>query len=159
MISRKICRREHHRVGPTHGEPRICCNHWGKPPVIRQLKYRSWRVPAAQWHPPRSTPQGCASKALAYAAVQDAKQCSGSSIPMPKPKAFHRPNAAPKVQQRAQVHAASMRRLIACLRAALEVHHITPRSKLGRDAEGNLITPPCWGCHRQIDLRCGLCGI
>jgi 5-methylcytosine-specific restriction endonuclease McrA len=34
-------------------------------------------------------------------------------------------------------------------RAGLEVHHITPRSKLGHDAAENLITL-CWHCHRQI---------
>jgi len=37
-------------------------------------------------------------------------------------------------------------------RVALEVHHITPRSKLGDDAEENLITL-CWDCHRQIHSR------
>jgi 5-methylcytosine-specific restriction endonuclease McrA len=31
----------------------------------------------------------------------------------------------------------------------LEVHHITPRSKLGHDAEENLITL-CLECHWQI---------
>ena len=34
-------------------------------------------------------------------------------------------------------------------RMGLEVHHITPRSRLGHDAEENLITL-CWECHRQI---------
>jgi 5-methylcytosine-specific restriction endonuclease McrA len=31
----------------------------------------------------------------------------------------------------------------------LEVHHLTPRSKLGPDAKDNLITL-CWKCHRQV---------
>ncbi|PYU34247.1 MAG: hypothetical protein DMG31_06580 [Acidobacteria bacterium] len=30
----------------------------------------------------------------------------------------------------------------------LEVHHITPRSQLGPDAEENLIAL-CWDCHRR----------
>jgi 5-methylcytosine-specific restriction endonuclease McrA len=34
-------------------------------------------------------------------------------------------------------------------RAGLEVHHITPRSKMGHDIEENLIAL-CWECHRQI---------
>jgi 5-methylcytosine-specific restriction endonuclease McrA len=34
-------------------------------------------------------------------------------------------------------------------RLGLEVHHITPRSKLGDDVEENLITL-CWECHRRI---------
>jgi 5-methylcytosine-specific restriction endonuclease McrA len=34
----------------------------------------------------------------------------------------------------------------------LEVHHITPRSKLGDDAPENLITL-CWKCHRQIHSK------
>jgi 5-methylcytosine-specific restriction endonuclease McrA len=37
-------------------------------------------------------------------------------------------------------------------RAGLEVHHIMPRSKLGHDAEENLITL-CWHCHRQIHSK------
>jgi len=37
-------------------------------------------------------------------------------------------------------------------RLALEVHHITPRSKLGDDVEDNLITL-CWECHRRIHLN------
>jgi len=37
-------------------------------------------------------------------------------------------------------------------RAGLEVHHITPRSKLGHDAEENLITL-CWECHRKIHSK------
>ena len=37
-------------------------------------------------------------------------------------------------------------------RAGLEVHHITPRSRLGHDAEENLITL-CYQCHRQIHAR------
>ncbi|PYU19637.1 MAG: hypothetical protein DMG32_24045 [Acidobacteria bacterium] len=37
-------------------------------------------------------------------------------------------------------------------RTALEVHHITPRSKLGDDVEENLITL-CWECHRQIHSK------
>ena len=37
-------------------------------------------------------------------------------------------------------------------RAGLEVHHITPRSKLGHDTEENLITL-CWECHRQMHSK------
>lgn len=37
-------------------------------------------------------------------------------------------------------------------RVGLEVHHITPRSRLGRDAEENLIAL-CRECHRQIQLK------
>jgi 5-methylcytosine-specific restriction endonuclease McrA len=37
-------------------------------------------------------------------------------------------------------------------RAGLEVHHITPRSQLGHDAEENLITL-CWNCHRRIHAK------
>lgn len=37
-------------------------------------------------------------------------------------------------------------------RAGLEVHHITPRSRLGHDTEGNLITL-CWKCHREIHSK------
>ena len=37
-------------------------------------------------------------------------------------------------------------------RRGLEVHHITPRSKLGPDAEENLITL-CWQCHRRIHSK------
>jgi 5-methylcytosine-specific restriction endonuclease McrA len=37
-------------------------------------------------------------------------------------------------------------------RLGLEVHHITPRSQLGNDAEENLITL-CWECHRRIHLN------
>jgi ATP-dependent DNA helicase RecQ len=36
--------------------------------------------------------------------------------------------------------------------AGLEVHHIMPRSRLGHDAEENLITL-CWECHRKIHCR------
>ena len=34
----------------------------------------------------------------------------------------------------------------------LEVHHITPRSKLGDDVEENLITL-CWECHYRIHSK------
>jgi 5-methylcytosine-specific restriction endonuclease McrA len=34
----------------------------------------------------------------------------------------------------------------------LEVHHIQPRSRLGDDAEGNLITL-CSGCHQEVHLK------
>jgi 5-methylcytosine-specific restriction endonuclease McrA len=37
-------------------------------------------------------------------------------------------------------------------RLGLEVHHITPRSKLGDDVEENLITL-CWECHRRIHSK------
>lgn len=37
-------------------------------------------------------------------------------------------------------------------RLGLEVHHITPRSKLGEDVEENLITL-CWECHRRIHSK------
>jgi len=37
-------------------------------------------------------------------------------------------------------------------RLGLEVHHITPRSKLGDDVEENLITL-CWECHRKIHSK------
>jgi 5-methylcytosine-specific restriction endonuclease McrA len=37
-------------------------------------------------------------------------------------------------------------------RLGLEVHHITPRSKLGDDVEENLVTL-CWECHRQIHSK------
>lgn len=37
-------------------------------------------------------------------------------------------------------------------RVGLEVHHITPRSQLGHDAEENLVTL-CWHCHRQIHSK------
>ncbi len=34
----------------------------------------------------------------------------------------------------------------------LEVHHITPRGRMGDDTEENLITL-CWGCHRNVHLK------
>jgi 5-methylcytosine-specific restriction endonuclease McrA len=37
-------------------------------------------------------------------------------------------------------------------RVGLEVHNITPRSKLGPDAEKNLITL-YWACHRQVHSK------
>jgi 5-methylcytosine-specific restriction endonuclease McrA len=37
-------------------------------------------------------------------------------------------------------------------RLGLEVHHITPRSKLGDDVEENLIAL-CWECHRRIHSK------
>jgi 5-methylcytosine-specific restriction endonuclease McrA len=37
-------------------------------------------------------------------------------------------------------------------RMGLEVHHITPRSKLGDDVEENLIAL-CRECHRRIHLK------
>jgi 5-methylcytosine-specific restriction endonuclease McrA len=37
-------------------------------------------------------------------------------------------------------------------RAGLEVHHITPRSRLGHDAKENFITL-CRDCHRQIHSK------
>jgi 5-methylcytosine-specific restriction endonuclease McrA len=36
----------------------------------------------------------------------------------------------------------------------LQVHHMNPRSLLGEDAEGNLITL-CADCHRAVHLRLG----
>ena len=37
----------------------------------------------------------------------------------------------------------------------LEVHHMTPRGRLGDDVEQNLITL-CWNCHRKIHGCCEL---